>query len=163
MVLHFPDLLTTADLRAHYAVPVMRALLELVIGIAFLCACLNLLLRRRKALGLTALALTFAAVVLGGADVAIRGAFDRGIHFGLDWFLLNLLVFAVVFVPLERAFALRPEQRVPRAGWVTDVGYFFVNHVGIQVLTFLSLWPATTLARASGLDEMSRLVSSQPV
>ena len=62
-------------------------------------------MRRSKALGLTALALTLSAVALGGADVEIRGKFDGGIHFGLDWFLLNLLVFAVVFVPLERAFA----------------------------------------------------------
>jgi lathosterol oxidase len=141
----------------------MRALIELVIGIAFLCACLNMLLRRRQVLGLTALALTLAAVALGGADVGLRGDFDRGIHFGLDWFLLNLLVFAVVFVPLERAFALRPEQHVLRAGWATDVGYFFLNHVGIQLLTFLSLWPAMTLARAAGFEELSRLVSAQPV
>lgn len=163
VVLHFPGLLTAADLRAHYPVPVMRALIELIIGVAFLCACLNMLLRRRKTLGLTALALTLAAVVLGGADVEIRGDFDRSVYFGLDWFLLNLLVFAIVFVPIERAFALRPEQRVLRAGWSTDVAYFFVNHVGIQLLTFLSLWPATALARAAGLDGISRLVSSQPV
>ncbi|MGQ0383199.1 MAG: hypothetical protein ACT4UP_00730 [Gammaproteobacteria bacterium] len=100
LVLHFPDLLTSAELRGRYPVPVMRALIELVIGLAFLTACLNLLLRRRKALGLTGLALSLAAVVLGGADVEIRGDFGRPVHFGLDWFLLNLLVFALVFVPL---------------------------------------------------------------
>lgn len=163
LVLHFPDLLTAAELRARYPLPLMRALIELVIGVAFLCSCINLLLRRRKALGLAGLALTLAAVVLGGAEVEIRGDFDRSIHFGLDWFLLNLLVFAVVFVPLERAFPLRPGQRVLRAGWSTDVGYFFVNHVGIQLLTFLSLWPAMALAQALGMDEVSRRVSAQPV
>ena len=163
IVLHFPDLLTSADLRARYSVPVMRALIEFVIGVAFLCGCLNLVLRRSKALGLTALALTLSAVALGGADVEIRGEFDGGIHFGLDWFLLNLLVFAVVFVPLERAFALRPGQAVFRAGWTTDIAYFFVNHVGIQLLTFLSLWPAMTLAQTLGMDEVSRLVRSQPI
>ena len=163
VVLHFPDLLTSADLRARYPLPTMRALIELTIGVAFLSSCLNLLLRPRKALGIAGLALTLAAVVLGGADVEIRGDFDRPVHFGLDWFLLNLLVFALVFVPLERAFPLRPGQRVLRAGWTTDVAYFFVNHVGIQLLTFLSLWPAMSLARALGLDEVSQLVASQPV
>lgn len=163
LVLHFPDLLTAAELRARYPLPLMRALIELVIGVAFLSSCLNLMLRRRKALGLAGLALTLAAVVLGGAEVEIRGNFDRRIHFGLDWFLLNLLVFAVVFVPLERAFPLRPGQRVLRAGWSTDLGYFFVNHVGIQLLTFLSLWPALALAQALGMDQVSRVVSAQPV
>ncbi|HEY7740401.1 MAG TPA: sterol desaturase family protein [Steroidobacteraceae bacterium] len=163
LVLHFPDLLTAVELRARYPLPLMRALIELVIGVAFLASCLNLLLRRRKALGLAGLALTLAAVVLGGAGVEIRGDFDRRIHFGLDWFLLNLLVFAVVFVPLERAFPLRPGQRVLRAGWSTDVGYFFANHVGIQLLTFLSLWPALALAQALGMDRVSRVVAAQPV
>lgn len=163
LVLHFPDLLTAAELRARYPLPLMRALIELVIGVAFLASCLNLLLRRSKALGLTGLALTLGAVVLGGAEVEIRGDFDRSIHFGLDWFLLNLLVFAVVFVPLERAFPLRPGQPVLRAGWSTDLGYFFVNHVGIQLLTFLSLWPAMALAQALGMAAVSRVVSAQPV
>jgi lathosterol oxidase len=163
LVLHFPDLLTAAELRDRYPVPLMRALIQLTIGVAFLAACLNLMLRPRKALGLAGLALTLLAVVLGGGNVEIRGDFDRGVHFGLDWFLLNLLVFAAIFVPLERAFPLRPGQRVLRAGWTTDVAYFFVNHVGIQLLTFLTLWPATALARLPGLDALSPLVAAQPV
>jgi sterol desaturase/sphingolipid hydroxylase (fatty acid hydroxylase superfamily) len=163
LVLHFPGLLTTADLRAHYSLPVIRALIELVIGIAFLASCLSLLLRRRKALGLTGLGLTLLAVVAGGAGVEIRGDLDGGVHFGLDWFLLNLLVFAIVFVPVERAFPLKPAQRVLRAGWTTDLAYFFVNHVGVQVLTFLSLWPATAIAALPALEGAARAVSSQPV
>jgi lathosterol oxidase len=163
VVLQFPDLLTSADLRASYPLPTMRALIELTIGVAFLSACLSLMLRRRKALGLAGLVLTLAAVILGGADVEIRGDFDRTIHFGLDWFLLNLLVLALVFVPLEQAFPLKSGQRVLRASWTTDVAYFFVNHVGIQLLTFLSLWPAMALAQTLGMDQVSRLVASQPV
>jgi lathosterol oxidase len=163
LVMHFPDLLTTEDLRHRYSLPFLRGLIETVIGLAFLASCLNLLLRRRKALGLAGLVLTLAAVLGGGADVEIRGTLEGGVHFGLDWFLLNLLVFAVVLVPLERAFALRPDQRVLRTGWSTDLAYFFANHVGVQLLTFLSLWPATTLARAPGLERVAAVVSSQPV
>lgn len=36
IVLHFPDLLTSADLRGRYPLPVMRALIQLTIGVAFL-------------------------------------------------------------------------------------------------------------------------------
>jgi sterol desaturase/sphingolipid hydroxylase (fatty acid hydroxylase superfamily) len=163
LVLHFPDLLTTTDLRARYSLPLMRSLIELVIGLAFLSSGLSLLLRERKSLGLAGLGLTGVAIVLGGAGVEIRGDFDGRIHLGLDWFLLNLLVFAVVFVPLERMFPLRPSQRVLRAGWSTDLAYFFVNHVGVQLLTFLSLWPATALAALPALEGTARAVSSQPV
>jgi lathosterol oxidase len=163
LVLHFPDLLTMEDLRARYPLPLVRALIELVIGLAVLASCLNLLLRRRKTLGIAGLALSLAAVLGGGAQVEIRGDFDGGVHLGLDWFLLNLLVFAAIFVPLERAFPLRPGQRVLRAGWTTDLAYFFVNHVGVQLLTFLSLWPATRLAGLTALAPVAAAVSSQPV
>ena len=163
LVLHYPDLLSSADLRSHYSMPVMRALIKLTIGVAFLASCLNVLLRPRRVLGFTGIVLTFAAVLLGGADVEIRGDFDRRLYFGLDWFLLNLLVFALVFVPLERVFPLKAGHRVLRAGWTTDVAHFFVNHVGIKLLTFLSLWPATTLARELGAQELWRHVSSQPI
>jgi lathosterol oxidase len=162
LVLHYPDFLTTTDLRARYPLPLMRSLIELLIGLAFLSSCLSLLLRRRRALGLAGLGLTLAAMLAGGAGVEIRGDFDGRIHLGLDWFLLNLLVFAVVFVPLERMFPLRPSQRVLRAGWSTDVVYFFVNHVGVQLLTFVSLWPATALASLPALEGVAGAVYSQP-
>jgi lathosterol oxidase len=162
LVLHLPDLLTTTDLWARYSLPLMRSLIELVIGLAFLTSGLSLLLRERKSLGLAGLGLTGVAIVLGGAGVEIRGDFDGRIHLGLDWFLLNLLVFAAVFVPLERTFPLRPSQRVLRAGWSTDLAYFFVNHVGVQLLTFLSLWPATALAALPALAGIAGAVSSQP-
>ncbi|MBX3702501.1 MAG: sterol desaturase family protein [Steroidobacteraceae bacterium] len=163
IVLHFPDWLTSAELRARYPLPLVRTLIGLVIGFAFLASCLNLLLRRRKALGLAGLALTLAAVILGGTEVEIRGDFTRPYHFGLDWFLLNLLVFALVFVPLERAFPLHPGQRTLRAGWTTDLAYFFVSHVGIQLLAFLSLWPAAALTPWLGLGQVATRIASQPV
>jgi len=52
---------------------------------------------------------------------------------------------------------------VLRAGWTADLAYFFVNHVGVQLLTFLALWPAMTVAQALGMDEVSRRVAAQPV
>jgi hypothetical protein len=53
-------------------------------------------------------------------------------HFGLDWFLLALLLWAMSFVPLERLAPLRREQRVLWREWTTDLGWFFTSHVGVQ-------------------------------
>ncbi len=146
LVLHFPGWLSSAELRAAYPMPLMRALIDLVIGLGFLCACLNLLLRRQKRLGFVGLALTGMAIALGGAAVEVDPAPGGAVYLGLDWFLLSLLVLALVFVPLERLFPRRPEQGVFRLGWVTDTAHFAVSHLAVQVLTFLSLWPALTVA-----------------
>lgn len=128
LVWHLPGWLSSAELRAAYPLPLMRALIELVIGLGFLCACLNLLLRRRKRLGFTGLALTAVAITLGGAAGEPGDVADRGIYVGLDWFLLSLLLLALVFVPLERLFPKRPAQGVFRLGWATDTVHFAVSH-----------------------------------
>lgn len=42
------------------------------------------------------------------------------------------IVLFFVFLPVERLFALRREQKVFREGWLTDAVHFFVSHVLAQ-------------------------------
>ena len=60
--------------------------------------------------------------------------------------MLNVLLTALVFVPLERAFPLRAGQTTFRFGWATDGMHFLVSHLAVQTLSFLTLLPATALA-----------------
>ena len=69
-----------------------------------------------------------------------------GLTIGVDWFVLNVLLTAMVFVPLERAFPLRDGQTTFRFGWATDGVHFLVSHLAVQTLSFLTLLPATSLA-----------------
>jgi sterol desaturase/sphingolipid hydroxylase (fatty acid hydroxylase superfamily) len=161
--LHYPDLLTQVDLRARYPMPVVRALVQIVIGLGFLFGLLAALLRRRKALATTGLALALAASLLGGADVPIDGPLAGRVYLGLDWFLLNLLLLAVIFVPLERLFPLNPGQDVFRPGWTTDTLHFFVSHLLVQLTTLLTVMPATALVAAAGSSRLHVVVQSQPL
>src|SRR2546430_11010185 len=61
-----------------------------------------------------------AAMALGGAGVPLPDSVDTRFGLGLEWFAINLLVLALVFVPLERALPHRREQRVFRPEWTTD-------------------------------------------
>lgn len=47
-------------------------------------------------IGLTALALVVAALLLGGSQVDV-GSLAGARYLGLDWFLLNLLVFGMLY------------------------------------------------------------------
>jgi sterol desaturase/sphingolipid hydroxylase (fatty acid hydroxylase superfamily) len=161
--LHYPELLTHVDLRTRYPLPVMRALVQIVIGLGFLFGLLAALLRRRKALAVTGLALSLTASLLGGADVPIDGPVAGRVYLGLDWFLLNLLLLAVIFVPLERLFPLRAGQEVFRPGWSTDTLHFFVSHLLVQLTTLLTVMPATTLVAAAGTSRLHELVQAQPL
>jgi sterol desaturase/sphingolipid hydroxylase (fatty acid hydroxylase superfamily) len=163
LVFWFPAWLTTVQFRAAYPLPVLRALLQVVIGVAFACGGLSLWLRRRKVLGLTACALALAATLLGGGRVPLPGTLDGPVTLGVDWFLLNLFLTALVFVPLERLFPRLPAQGTFRLGWTTDGLHFLVSHVLVQLVSFLILLPSVAAASLLQPAALQSLVQRQPV
>jgi len=146
-VLWFPEWLSTARFRALYPLPLVRALIQAVIATGFAAGCLSMLLRRRKVLGLVGALLSLAAALLGGGGVALPDAVEARPTLGLDWFVLNLFLLALLFVPLERLFPRRPGQSTFRLGWTTDTLHFLASHLLVQVLSFLILLPAVTVSR----------------
>ncbi len=139
---HFPWILTMPELREVYPVPYIRALLHLILVSSFVLGVVSLMLRQSKALGLSGIALTLVAALMGGSRVPIDGEMTNGPFLGLDWFLLNLIFFSALFVPLEQLFPKRAEQPILRPSWRTDLTYFFVSAVLVQLTTILTLKPA---------------------
>lgn len=163
VVFWFPGALSTAGFREHYPIPLLRALLQAVIVAAFVLGAASVLLRRRKALGATGIGLALVATLLGGGDVAVESDFDRRVTLGLDWFVLNLFLLALVFVPLERLVPRRREQTTFRYGWTTDGVHFLVSHLGVQALTFATLLPATALARVWQPAALQQAIPALPL
>lgn len=158
----FPSLLTVADARAMYPLPYIRALLHLFLVAAFVLGVISLCLRRSKILGTVGVTLTLAAALLGGSQVPVEGELSSGPYLGLDWFLLNLIFFSVIFVPLERLFAHRPDQGVFRKGWRTDLTYFCVSSLIVQVTTLLTLKPAMVLFDWAAWPALQARVAALP-
>jgi lathosterol oxidase len=151
----FPWLLTTPEARALYPLPLVRGLLHLTLVSGFLLGIVSFALRRNKMLGAIAVTATLAAALLGGSQVPVAGELHSGPFLGLDWFLLNLLIYSAVFVPIERMFARLPQQPLFRASWRTDFTYFFISAILVQVTTILTLRPAMVLfdwARSPGIQ-----------
>jgi lathosterol oxidase len=163
LVFHFPDWLSTARFRALYPLPVVRALVQGAIAAGFAAGCVSLLLRRRKVLGLTGASLAILAAVLGGGGVALPDRLDSRPTLGLDWFALNLLLLALLFVPLERLFPQWPRQSTFRLGWTTDTLHFLVSHALVQVFSFLILVPAVAVSRFVEPRGLAAAVRAQPL
>jgi sterol desaturase/sphingolipid hydroxylase (fatty acid hydroxylase superfamily) len=159
-----PELLVTPDALPFYQahLGVLRAFLLASILATFMLGASAIMLRRSKH-GLAGVALGAIALALGGAQAEPLGLGEsRAISAGLDYFVLELLVLGLLFIPLERLFALR-EQRVFRAGWQTDLKHFFVSHAGVQLLSFAAMIPAQVLfAWAVHLD-FQKAVAAQPL
>lgn len=137
LAFHFPEYLTTPELRHKYSVDVLRQLLlgGLLVAGGLSLACIVLGVRRN--LNLLAFAVVIAAVALGGSRVPVGDFPDDTPYIGLDWFILDLLGSTLIFIVLEKLFPLYRDQLVFREEWQTDLKHFAVNHflVGLILLT----------------------------
>ena len=163
LCLLYPQLLTVADAREHYPVGLIRIALHLVLVAAFMLGALSVTLRQNKVLGLVGMTIVLVATLLGGSQASQRLYRESDIYFGLDFFVLNLILLGTIFVPIERLCKKR-DQPIFRNEWREDLLYFFVGSLFVQVLTFLSLTPAFTILGATEWASSFRnVVASQPV
>jgi sterol desaturase/sphingolipid hydroxylase (fatty acid hydroxylase superfamily) len=162
LCLHFPQLLTVPQFRPHYPIHVIRILIQCLIVGAAVLGILSSILRKKKALALTGLLLATAAAALGGSSVRINETLHDGPAIGLDWFLLDLLLTAVIYVPLERLWPLHPQQGTFRNQWTLDVVYFMSTHLPIQILSFLILLPAVQFAKYLSVPGLQSLIARLP-
>jgi sterol desaturase/sphingolipid hydroxylase (fatty acid hydroxylase superfamily) len=163
LCLHFPQYLTLPELRSAYPLGWVRLAIDVGLLAAMALAGLSLLLRRRKALGIAGLVLAGAALALGAGGVEIPRGEASAVYLGLDWFVLGVLTTAAIFVPLERAFALRREQGAFRRGWLTDTQYFFASHVLAQVMSVAVLAPAVAVGKVLAVPAAQSAVESLPL
>jgi sterol desaturase/sphingolipid hydroxylase (fatty acid hydroxylase superfamily) len=163
LALHFPQYLTHAELRPLYSLDYLRAIIHVALVASFLLGSASAFLRANKLLALTGIGFTLAAALLGGSGVAVEGEVTGGSWLGLDFFVLNLLLYSAVFIPLERLFALRGGQPVFRRQWVVDLTYFFINSLLIEILTIFTLRPALILFDWARVASVSTTVGSLPL
>lgn len=162
LCLRFPEWLTTPSVRQVVPLALAHGLIQGSLALAFLSGLLSGLLRRRKALALTGVTFALLGSFIGSSAPPPIPLGDRGV-LGLDWFALNLLLTALVFVPMERAFPLRSDQGPFRPGWTTDVAHFFVSHLLVQVSLFTTLAPARVIFGWAASPELRAIVSAQPL
>jgi len=160
--LHFPQLLSSPELRPFYPMALIRLLIQGVIVGAIVLGVVSAMLRRKKILALTGMSLALAATLLGGASVPINEDLGNGPAIGLDWFLLDMLLMTLIFSPIEVLWPAYPKQSVFRSEWLTDIGYFLSTHLPIQITTFLILLPATQLTSFLNISFVAEAVGRLP-
>ena len=141
LAFHFPEYLTTPELRKSYNVDVIRTIMFAAMIIAGGLSLVNLLLNRARWLSGFAFLLIVLTALLGGHKVPVNDFADNTPYIGLDWFILDLLGSSLIFMFIEKLFALRKDQPIFRPEWQTDFHHFIVNHM---VVGFVLL--ATNLA-----------------
>lgn len=157
---HYPQWLTTPELRAAYPVESLRWLLLAGMLLAALLGALSLLLSPSKRLGFAGIALALVAEWMGGPHVEVDAFDSPVVSFGFDWLVLALLANSLVFVFIEKVWPLRPEQPTLRREWRLDLAYYAFNHVMVGVVLLATTFFSETLFGWAVHDGLQALVRS---
>ncbi len=109
------------------------------------------------------ISLAGGATLLGGAWIETESPVSPSPYIGLDWFVLDLLVMALLFMPLERLRPLNASQPILRLGFRTDLLHFFASHLLVGVTLFLTMAPAVWAFGGIVDTGLQARVAAQPV
>lgn len=160
-----PDLLVTRDALPLYKahIGLCRAILQVSLFATFALGALSVIVMPTHRRGLLGIVLGIVAMAMGGPQAeALDVGGMRSWSAGLDYFVLELLVLGMIFIPVEALFWLR-RQKVLRQGWQIDLKHFFVSHAGVQLLSFAALIPAQVLFSWAVQSDFQRVVAAQPL
>jgi lathosterol oxidase len=159
---HFPELLTSRDFRAVYSEEFARRLLLVGLVAAFVLGTLAILRNRNRRVALIGVGSAGLAVLLGGATVHFDPIESTPFSLGLDWFVIALFFSALIFIPIEKAMAVRPLSPL-RPEWRTDLAYFFVSHVLVQFVLIAVTASTSTIAAFALFPTLKAGIQSLPV
>ncbi|MDZ4665791.1 MAG: sterol desaturase family protein [Bacteroidota bacterium] len=143
----YPKLLTSPEFRNIYTGESMKMLLIGVTVASFLFAVLSFILSHKKSYALIAILIIVGIIFIGGFSVEPSSVEKSKWYLGLDWLLLDLLLMAIIFVPIEMVWPKNKEQARFHDEWRTDLLYFMVSHLFIQ---FFSVVVTTSVTKTFG-------------
>lgn len=102
LAFHFPEYLTTPELRKSYSVDFLRQLMFVALIISGSLGLLNFVRNTNKRLGAIAWFFIILAISFGGPNVEVNDFADNTPYIGLDWFILDLLGSTLIFILIEK-------------------------------------------------------------
>jgi len=141
---------------------VVTVAMRFVLLAAYILALTSLILSRHRILGWTSFALAVVVSLMATTQPLRVGDAPQAFYFGLDYFIINVLVVGFLFVPLERFFPARGEQIVFRDEWKEDMFYYLVSSMLVQVLGFITLAPANYVNANIELDDIRTYIVELP-
>lgn len=158
----FPEQLTTPEFREIYTADMVENLMLGGIIATFLFGLVSLLLNKNKKHAVIGICLGVLTIVLGGITVEGRAVEKIGWSIGLDWLILDLLIMALLFVPIELAFPKNKLQSKFHEEWRTDLIYFGISHLAIQLFGVITKKPAVAFFGWMNLDQVHVWISDLP-
>jgi sterol desaturase/sphingolipid hydroxylase (fatty acid hydroxylase superfamily) len=159
---HFPEYLTTAELRKAYDVDTIRYVLRGAMFLATILGASTFFMSKGRRLGFAGIVVVMIAQFLGGATIEVGDFAAHKVSFGLDWLLLDLLSSTLIFIFLEKLFPHKPDQKIFRPEWNEDLVFFAFNHLLLSFTLLITIKFSSTLFGWAVNSTWQSWVRSQP-
>ena len=157
---YFPEYLTTADFRQLYKGSYIKWGFSSVLKRSLGFALTSFILSKRTKLGFVGILIIAASIFLATGLPEYQNIDSKLFTIGMDWLLLDILISAVIFIPIELFLPKRPEQTKFHNEWRTDLVYFIISHLFIQVSSVLIKLPAEMAFSTIGLTTLQVWIQS---
>ncbi len=158
----YPRILTSPEFREIYRGEDMALLLSLCIIASLFFAVLSFILSKKKSYSLIGLLIIVSTILIGGFKVEPSVVGESKWYLGLDWLLLDLLLMAIIFVPIEMVWPKRLGQDRFHEEWKTDLVYFVISHLFIQFFGIAVQTPAKAVFGGLGFSSLQVWVQNLP-
>lgn len=158
----YPKIFTSPQFRNVYTGEQMKTVLVCTIIASFFFAVLSFILSKKKSYALIGILIIVATIFIGGFKVQPSIVGDSKWYLGLDWLLLDLLLMAIIFIPIEMVWPKNTEQLRFHEEWKTDLVYFIVSHLFIQFFSVIVTSTVTKLFGGFGLEGLHAWIQSLP-
>jgi sterol desaturase/sphingolipid hydroxylase (fatty acid hydroxylase superfamily) len=159
---HFPEHLTTPELRKVYSVEMIRWLMRGAMFLSIFLGSLTFFMSKGRRLGFAGILVTVLAQLLGGATVEVGEFESSKISFGLDWLVLDLLSSTAIFIFLEKLFPQKKDQATLRPEWKEDLAFFAFNHLLIGYTLLVTIKFSSTLFGWAISPTVQNFIREQP-
>lgn len=157
---YYPEYLTTADFRSLYTPNFIKWSLLGALSLSFIFALIGFILSKKRKLGFIAIIIITLTILLGTGLPEYQEIDSKSFTVGLDWLLLDIFISAAIFIPIELFLPKRLNQPKFHAEWKTDLVYFIISHLLIQVTGIIVQQPAVFIFQNVGLSGLHEWVGN---
>lgn len=145
IVIRFPQIFTTETIRFIYSFSQIEFIENIFILVSGIIGFIGLIKQSRRKLSVVILSLVFLSFGILNLPTSNVNFLNGKITIGLDWLLIDFVVTAIIFVPLEWLAPLKSNQSKFHEFWKTDLTYFIVFDLSIKFILFAIRFPAEYL------------------
>lgn len=131
-----------------------------MLTVSFGFAITSVILSKTTKYGFIATVLLAITILLATGLPETQAIESKAFSLGLDWLLLYILISTVIFIPIELFLPKRADQSKFHPEWRTDLIYFVISHLLIQVTGVLVQLPAALAFKNIGLEGLHSAVQS---